>query len=113
LVFGQYTQKTRDKQGEVNGGLDNMHSKSCSERRPTMIKPGFDSSRTCSYILFVPADEAGIVFDARMAELARLHKKKFRRASPWSLVLSKSERCFARMAELARLHRKKFRRASP
>jgi hypothetical protein len=28
LVFAQYTQKTRDKQGEVNGGLDSMNRKS-------------------------------------------------------------------------------------
>jgi hypothetical protein len=36
-----------------------------------------DNSRVCSYILFVPADEAGIAFSARMAELARLRQQHF------------------------------------
>jgi hypothetical protein len=70
--------------------------------------PEFDNSLTCSYIWFVPADEAGIVFDtalARMAKLALLRPGTtgLRRVNRRALgcVLSKCCSRIARMAKLA------------
>ncbi len=48
LVFGQYTQKTRDKQGGVSSRLDNVNGLSCTKGSHRLLEPEFDNLHNCS-----------------------------------------------------------------